>query len=641
MFGRLKMPPRAQIALLHDIVMSGISFIVSLYICLGENFLSIASLKLIEDTALFMVICAFSFLSVGLYRGFWRYASINEVTAIFWASVFAIPAFVCMLFFLNGLGYYPRLSFLANGFVLIAFLSGPRILYRLLKDSGRFKNENKSNKIPVLLIGVGDNAELFIREMARSKNAPYRVVGLLDNGAKHIGLQIRNVKVYGSIESFDEVIRRLSAHNNKPQHVIIADEKLRGSKLRLLVQKAEAYGFPISRLPKITDLQAGEEAARQIRPVAIEDLLGRPQNILDAQRLNHLINGKRILITGAGGSIGSELVRQICSYNPSHIVMLDHSEYLLYTIDLEIKEKYKELSKSSVLADVRNSKRLENVFFAEKPDIVFHAAALKHVPLVEEQPMEGILTNVMGTKNIADLCRKYQVQAMVMISTDKVVNPTNIMGTTKRLAESYCQSLDHEVQKTKDRTRYITVRFGNVLGSNGSVVPLFQKQMEAGGPITITHPDIIRFFMTIREAVELVLQGASIGLDSKADIGKIFVLDMGEPVKIVDLAHQMITLAGLQPNKDIKIVYTGLRPGEKLFEELFYGDETLHKTIIEGIMLASPRTPDYAILNKSINELNEKCLHHDLEKALAALKHLVPEYQGRIDEEINNFRKIN
>ncbi|MDP1975708.1 MAG: polysaccharide biosynthesis protein, partial [Alphaproteobacteria bacterium] len=210
-----------------------------------------------------------------------------------------------------------------------------------------------------------------------------------------------------------------------------------------------------------------------------------------------------------------------------------------------------------------------------------------------------------------------------------------------RLAESYCQSLDHEVQKSKCKTRYITVRFGNVLGSNGSVVPLFQKQMEAGGPITITHPDIIRFFMTIREAVELVLQGASIGLNSKTDIGKIFVLDMGEPVKIVDLAHQMITLAGLHPNKDIKIVYTGLRPGEKLFEELFYGDEALDKTIIEGIMLASPRTPDYAILNKAINELNEKCLHHDIEKSLAALKHLVPEYQGRIDEEINKHKKLN
>lgn len=634
MFSIIKMPPRAKIALLHDIFAAGASFLVSLYICLGDRFVDLSMPKLAEDTLLFMLVSSISFLGVGLYRGLWRYASINEVIAIFWAAAFAIPAFVCVLFFLNGLGFYPRPSFVANGFVLIAFLSGPRLLYRLLKDKWHINQADQKSKIPVLLLGIGDNAELFIREMTRSKTAPYRVVGILDSGSAHIGHQIRGVRVLGDIASFDKVLSHLIAIDKKPQHIIIADDKLRGSQLRLLVQKAEKFALPISRLPKITDLQAGEESARQIRPIAIEDLLGRAQNILDTQNLEKLIKGKRVLITGAGGSIGSELVRQICLYQPKHVTLLDHSEFLLYTIDQEVKEKYNQLSRTSLLADVRNLKRLESIFSVDQPNIVFHAAALKHVPIVEEQPMEGVMTNVIGTKNIADLCRQHHVEAMVMISTDKAVNPTNIMGTTKRLAESYCQALDHEVQRSNEKTRFITVRFGNVLGSNGSVVPLFQKQLETGGPITITHPDIIRYFMTIREAVELVLQAAAIGIETR-DIGKIFVLDMGEPIKILDLAHQMIVLAGLQPNEDIKIIYTGLRPGEKLYEELFYGDEALIKTKIEGIMLASPRSSDFGILNKTINELHEKCQIYDKESVIASLKHLVPEYQGRVDQEIN------
>ena len=336
-----------------------------------------------------------------------------------------------------------------------------------------------------------------------------------------------------------------------------------------------------------------------------------------------------MLVTGAGGTIGAELVRQIATFAPAQMTLLDNSEYLLYSIGLELSEAHPGLSYSLVLGDVRDRARLDEVMAAETPELVFHAAALKHVPMVEANPVEGILTNVVGSRNTADACRKAGVAAMVLISTDKAINPSSVMGATKRLAESYCQALEIAGRREgSGGTRFVTVRFGNVLGSTGSVVPLFHRQLAAGGPLTVTHPEMTRYFMTVREAVELVLQASALGIAAPADeAGKIYVLDMGEPVKIMDLARQIIRLAGLRPDKDIQIEVIGLRPGEKLREELFHEAEPVVETGHSGLRLAAPRTANLELLGRSLDELAELCADERGAGAMRLLHHLVPEYQ--------------
>src|SRR6185437_793953 len=373
---------------------------------------------------------------------------------------------------------------------------------------------------------------------------------------------------------------------------------------------ADELSIPLARLPRITEFKATvAEETPAIEPIAIEDLLGRPQTVLDRPGMRALIAGRRVLVTGAGGTIGSELARQIAGYEPARITLLDSSEYALYTIDRELQERHGALPRLALIGDVRDRRRIDEVMAAERPELVFHAAALKHVPMVEANPSEGVLTNVIGTRNVAEACRLHGVRAMVMISTDKAVNPANVMGASKRLAESICQALDVQESRKPGGTRFVTVRFGNVLGSTGSVVPLFQRQLAAGGPLTVTHPEIQRFFMTVREAVELVLQASALAMKGGEERGKIFVLDMGEPVKIVDLARQMIRLAGKRPDRDVKIEFVGLRPGEKLHEELFHEQEPLVPT-------------------QALDELAEHAHEGRTDRVLVVLRNLVPEYAG-------------
>jgi len=366
-------------------------------------------------------------------------------------------------------------------------------------------------------------------------------------------------------------------------------------------------------------------------------LLGRPQVPLDRQSMARLVSGKRVLVTGAGGSIGSELARQVAALGPERLTLLDQSEYALYRIDLEVSETFPEIERKSEIADVRNAVRLNQVFTETEPHIVFHTAALKHVPMVEHNILEGVGTNVLGTINVADACRSHGIAHMVLISTDKAVNPTSVMGATKRLAECYCQARDIEGRASGfDATRYVTVRFGNVLGSTGSVVPLFQRQLENGGPLTVTHPDMSRYFMTTREAVELVLQAAALGAgetDGEVPAGNICVLDMGEPVKIIDLARQMTRLAGLRPEKDIAIEIIGPRPGEKLFEEVFHGGEPLVATECAGILLAAPRAADINAVEQAVANLRSACAGLDRSGALNVLRELVPEFTGDTDDD--------
>jgi O-antigen biosynthesis protein WbqV len=353
------------------------------------------------------------------------------------------------------------------------------------------------------------------------------------------------------------------------------------------------------------------------------------------------IRGQRILVTGAGGTIGSELSRQLAAYAPAQLILFDNSEFLLYSIDIELRERFPRLTVRPLLGDVRDRRRVDEVLAAERPEIVFHAAALKHVPMVEHNPVEGVLTNVVGSRNVAEAARAHGVRHVVQISTDKAVNPTSVMGATKRIAEAFCQALDlNEAARGGRRrggTRFVTVRFGNVLGSTGSVVPLFSRQLAAGGPLTVTHPEVTRFFMTVREAVELVLEAAATVALGEAQVGgaqgatesrgKIFVLDMGEPVRIVDLAEQMIRLAGRVPGLDVAIEFVGLRPGEKLQEELFHDAEATVPTANPALRLAAPRTADYAVLARSIDELEEQARAANEARVIDLLRLLVPEYR--------------
>jgi O-antigen biosynthesis protein WbqV len=371
--------------------------------------------------------------------------------------------------------------------------------------------------------------------------------------------------------------------------------------------------------------------------VAIEELLDRPQVPLDREGMARLIQGRRVLVTGAGGTIGGELARQVAALGPAQLTLLDHGEYVLYEIDLELRERHPDVPRRAVLADVRDEPRIRRLFEQIQPELVFHAAALKHVPMVENDPLEGLLTNALGTRVVADAARAVGCRAMVFISTDKAVNPTSVMGASKRLAEMYCQALEREARHAGQGMRCVTVRFGNVLGSTGSVVPLFRRQLERGGPLTVTHPDMRRYFMTVREAVGLVLQASVIGAEDRADQppelaeGGIFVLDMGKPVKIVDLARRMIRLAGLQPDQDVEIRFTGLRPGEKLYEELFHGQEPPRPTAFAGLLMATPRTADPALVGRAIDEIAAACRGGHPNQALAQLSRLVPEFDHNTD----------
>jgi FlaA1/EpsC-like NDP-sugar epimerase len=482
--------------------------------------------------------------------------------------------------------------------------------------------------VPILLIGAREGADLFIRAIGRDPRRPYRVVGILADGTSRVGRDIGGVGVLGTFDEIADVVAALTKADNRPQRLIVCQELDRVEARRLFDFSAEA-GIPLARVPRLTDFRdtRGDDLQR-IEPVAIEDLLGRPQTVLDHDSMRALIAGRRVLVTGAGGTIGGELSRQIASYGPARLALLDNGEYALYSIDQEIRERFPALPRQAIIADIRERRRVDDVMALERPELVFHAAALKHVPMVEANAREGLVTNVIGTRHVAEACRAHGVAAMVMISTDKAVNPVNVMGASKRLAESICQALDIVEARRDHGTRYVTVRFGNVLGSTGSVVPLFQRQLAAGGPLTVTHPEIQRFFMTVREAVELVLQASALaGGGESAARGKIFVLDMGEPVKIVDLAHQMIRLAGKRPGTDIKIDFVGLRPGEKLSEELFYANETLLPTKVSGIRLAAPRTSDYAMLARALDELAEQLREGREDRAIALLGALVPEFE--------------
>jgi O-antigen biosynthesis protein WbqV len=626
---------RAFFAFLHDVVMAALSFALGFYLRLGGDILHYEPLSLtVFYGATFTGIAAVVFLFTGLYRGIWRYASLPDLFNIAKAATLTVLIFLPVTFVATRLEALPRSMLFIDWMVLMVLLGGPRLGYRLFKDRGldhMLERGGGPNAVPVLLISARDGADTFIRETLRARDAVYRVVGVLSDSTARVGREIYGVPVLGTIDDLERVVTRLARRGRRPQKLVVTPQGLEGEAMRGLLERADALAIPLARLPRATELRQGLADSDTIEPIAIEDLLGRPQAVLDREAMARLVRGRRILVTGAGGTIGSELARQLAALAPSLLVLVDNSEFLLYSIDLELRERFAGLAIRPQLGDVRDRLRVDEIVAAERPEVVFHAAALKHVPMVELNPVEGVLTNVIGSRNVAEAARDHGARLVVQISTDKAVNPSSVMGATKRLAEAACQALDLDESARKrqggDGTRFVTVRFGNVLGSTGSVVPLFTRQLAAGGPLTVTHPEVSRFFMTVREAVELVLEASStVAQDAAQSRGKIFVLDMGRPVKIVDLAGQMIRLAGLTPGRDIAIEFVGLRPGEKLHEELFHDAEAAVPTSNPALRLAAPRTADYAVLARSLDELEEQARAANATRVLDLLHRLVPEY---------------
>lgn len=622
---------RRWLAFSYDVLAAFASYLLALYLRLGDeaffaqNFADVA-----PPTLLFTATCAGVFFANNLYRGIWAFASVRDLAQIFRAATISVVVFVLATFLVTRLENVPRTVPFIAWFVLLASLGGARMLLRVLRERrlGALWERSGGGRVNVLIVGAGDETDLFIRALASNPQAPFRIVGIVAENDKRVGRQFHGVQVLGTVEQLPSIVEKLRGYDRGPSRLVVtrAVSHMNNAVMERILETAPALGVKVSRLPTLTDLRADGDSVSSVKdaPIALEDLLGRPETVLDRKAIDSLIAGKRILITGAGGSIGAELVRQIAALGPAHMSLLDLCEYNLYKIETSLTENRPSLSARFFIADVRDAARLTQIFRDEKPDLVFHAAAIKHVPLAESNAREAVLTNVVGTRLVADCAAKTNVGAMVMISTDKAVHPRNVMGATKRLAEMYIQSLD----LLSPSSRFMTVRFGNVLGSTGSVVPRFQEQLAKGGPVTVTHPDITRYFMTIREAVELVLQASAMGMGPEEARGKVMVLDMGQPVKIADLARQMIRLAGKKPDEDIKIVFTGLRPGEKLYEELFSPVETLLPSRADGVRLAKSPTVSLPQIQQTLTSFATLLQAGMTETAaIARLEELVPEFK--------------
>lgn len=549
----------------------------------------------------------------GLYRGVWRFASIPDLTRIVKASVLGTLVILMLFFFLRTIVILPRVVPLLYLILLIGGVGSARAAFRWLKDYRNIFHDSQR----VLIVGAGNAGEGLIRDLMRHAKHLYHPVGLVDDHPIKQQREIHGIPVIGTCDDI-----ALAVQQHAIDLIMIAMPSASAVALRRIVQHCESANVPYRILPSLGDLAEGFVAVKQLREVALEDLLGRDPVTLDWPGLSAEFQSKTILVCGGGGSIGSELCRQIAHFNPMVLVVVDQNEFNLYTIDMELRKQFPYLTLICLLQDIVDKVGLNHIFSTHRPHIVFHAAAYKHVPLMEGQYRAGILNNIIGTRSLAEIAVQYSVKKFILISTDKAVNPTNMMGATKRAAEIFCQNLNEH-----SATDFITVRFGNVLNSAGSVIPLFRQQLQAGGPLTVTHPDITRFFMTIPEASQLIMQAAFMGFG-----GEIFVLNMGESIKIRYLAEQMIRLAGKVPGEDIDIVYTGLRPGEKLYEELFHEHELLRPTSHVKILLANARSVFWSQWLAQLDKLEGLCQMSFNDVSLQQhLCQLVPEYATVID----------
>ena len=553
-----------------------------------------------------MILQGVMFWHFGLYRGIWRFASLPDLVRILKAVTVGIAVTAIIIFLATRLEGAPHSVFVLDGILLMLLLGGPRLLYRWAKDRHLYRIEGQR----ALVVGAGGAGEILIRDMLRDLSSPYHPIALVDDNAGKVGKEIHGLRVAGKCSDIPAVVLAYEI-----DIIVIALPSASSQEIRRVVEICESTGLPFRMLPRVQVTGGGQVSLHDVRDVHIEDLLGRDPVQLDWQSIAHAIHGKTVFITGAGGSIGAELCRQIARLGPVRLVAYEQSEFNLYEIGMELQRNFPTLPLIPLLGDVCDSVAVEAALRTYQPQVVFHSAAYKHVPILEGQARSAVTNNILGTHALATLADCHGCETFVLISSDKAVNPANIMGVTKRVAEMVCQDLGR-----RSKTRFITVRFGNVLGSSGSVIPLFQQQIERGGPVTVTHPDVQRYFMTIPEACQLILQAGAIGKG-----GEVLVLDMGEPVKISYLAEQLIRLAGKKPGEDIEIVYTGLRPGEKLSEELVHDAEPLATTRHPKIFFANCRPVDADILARALIALQTAAGECDDAQLRMLLRSLVPE----------------
>jgi len=600
--------PRTVLAMLHDLVAASLAWTLAYLLRFNleppPNFLAEMWLTLIWV----MPLQGLVFWGFGLYRGIWRYASINDLRRILFAVLLATAIIPMMFWMLRLHAVIPRSVLVIYPLLLMLMMGGSRLIYRLWKEKSLYSNIKFQGE-PVLVLGVDDAAVNLSKEMARSNT--WRVVGFLGGNESKRGRTLNGIAILGALDELAQWAERLDI-----QQAIIAMPNASHQQRKHAIDLCNKAGVKVLTVPSFDDLLSGRVAISQLRAIELDDLLGRDPVQLDDAGLHQLLTAKTVLVTGAGGSIGSELCRQIGHFSPQALLLFEASEFALYNMEQELGSTFPQLKLVCLAGDVRDEARMEQVFGEFKPAVVFHAAAYKHVPLMEQQnSWQAVRNNVFGTWCVASTAQRHGAGKFVLISTDKAVNPTNVMGTTKRLAEMVCQGLQQD-----GGTRFVMVRFGNVLGSTGSVIPKFREQIAKGGPVTVTHPEITRYFMSIPEAAQLVLQAGFMGRG-----GEIFVLDMGEPVKIVDLARDLIRLSGLR-EEDIRIEFSGLRPGEKLYEELLADSEHTLVTPHPKLRIAQARTVNAVWVDELLTWVASSTAIWADDLVKQRLQQLVPEY---------------
>ena len=600
--------------LLIDIAICAFSILLAYMLRFNFNLPAKDAHALPMVLAYVVAIRTISFIIAKTYTGIIQYTSTGDAVRIVIVTVIGTVFFI--LTDLVSYYFFGKINFIPYSIIIIDFITSTFMLasFRILVKITYLEiNNPSSKKTNVLIYGAGESGLIAKRSLDRDAGTKYKVLGFIDDDPKKAGMKIEDVTIYSS----DKLEKLLQ--DNAIEHLIISIQNIKPAKKQEIIEQCLTYNTKVLNVPPVSKWINGELSFKQIKKINIEDLLEREEIKLDEKRISGDILGKCVMVTGAAGSIGSELVRQIAKFSPAQIILIDQAESPLYYLELEMAEKFRNVPFEIIICDVTNQVRMSKIIETFHPQIIYHAAAYKHVPMMENNPVEAVHTNVQGTKTVADLAVECKVDKFVMVSTDKAVNPTNVMGATKRIAEMYTQSLNQ-----KNSTRFITTRFGNVLGSNGSVIPLFREQIEKGGPVTITDAEVTRYFMTIPEACQLVLEAGSFGKG-----GEILIFDMGKSVKILDLAKKMIKLSRLTLGKDIQITYTGLRPGEKLYEELLNDKENTLPTHNPQIMIAKVDSPDFHEVAASVDALIALLDLHDNMLLVKKMKEMVPEFKSQ------------
>jgi len=628
-----KLTPRQVLIVLHDLVATAAAIVLTFFVRFEGAALS-ARLAEFKYLPVFLAYAAAVYLIFGLHRNKWRFTSVPDLYDIFRvATVLAVSLlaldYVLVAPNVYGQFFFGKITILLYWLLQMFFLGGTRIAYRYFHYARTLQRAKVADATPTLILGRAADAEILLRAIESGAVKKIWPVGVLSPSFADRGQSIRGVPVVGDIDDLEGVVGDLASRGNRVLRVVLTPSALSPeARPEALLIRARKLGLTMSQLPA---LDAGGQAM-QLAPVAVEDLLLRPSVKIDYQRLESFVSGKAIVVTGGGGSIGSEICERMVAFGAARLLVLENSEPALHAVQELLKAMQSKTAISGRIADIRDRARIMSLIAQFKPDMVFHAAALKHVPMLEADWDEGIKTNVFGSINVADAAAAAGAAAMVMISTDKAIEPVSVLGATKRFAEMYCEALDnelaHHAASGKTPTRMISVRFGNVLASNGSVVPKFKAQIEAGGPVTVTHPDMVRYFMTIREACDLVITAASHALGPDSGEVSVYLLNMGQPVKIVDLAERIIRLSGLEPGRDIQITFTGIRPGERLHEILFARDEETNEIGIPGIVATKPVQPSLEAIRAWVATLEQGLARNERAVIYNVLRDAVPEFRG-------------